>query len=60
MYSFGMTTIFMYLASLTSFLLGVQFANFFVFGVAIGTLLFVAATAILLTMMGKRAERQDF
>ena len=60
MYSLGMATIFMYLASVISFLLGVQYQSFYYFGFGLGAVFFIAATAILLVMMGKRADKQDF
>lgn len=59
MYSIGITTTIMYVAALASILLALQYAEFFVFGLILGALLFAAATIILLTMAKKRADKKD-
>ncbi|MGI8469061.1 MAG: hypothetical protein ACR2N3_11490 [Pyrinomonadaceae bacterium] len=60
MRSIGMSTIFIYIASLISFALAIQYAGFFAVGMALGALLFIVATITLLTMMKKRADKEDF
>lgn len=60
MFSLGLATVFIYLASLTSFLLGIQYSGFFTIGMALGGLLFIVASATLIIMLRKRMDVQDF
>lgn len=60
MYSTGLATIFVYLASLVTFIFAMQFSGFFIPGVVLGALLFIAASATLLVMLRKRMDIQDF
>lgn len=60
MYSTGMVTIFLYIASVLSFLLGVQYREFFTLGFILGIVFFIIASGTLLVMMRKRMDKQDF
>ena len=60
MYSIGLATIFLYIASLISFLLGVQFPDYSKLGLGLSAVFFIVATGVLLVMMRKRMENQDF
>lgn len=60
MRSIGLRTVILYLASLVTFALAIQFANFFTPGLILGAVLFIAATIILLMTVRKRFEKQNF
>lgn len=60
MYSIGLATALLYIGSVISFLLGVQYENYYKLSFAFGALFFVVATGALLLMMRKRMEKQNF
>jgi hypothetical protein len=60
MYSISFATIFLYIASVLFFLLGVQYKEFFTAGFSIGALLFLVATGTLIVILRKRMEKQNF
>ena len=60
MYSIGLSTALLYIASVASFLLGVQYKDYFKTAFILGGALFVIASVALLLMMRKRMEKQNF
>jgi hypothetical protein len=56
MFTVGFGTIFLYLLSLTLFLLAAFYQNFFVIGVALGALFFVIPSLIIGIMVKMRME----
>ena len=60
MFATGLITAFLYLASLITFLLAMQFPERFTWGFALGGLFFIVATGMLVLMMRKRMEKQNF
>jgi hypothetical protein len=60
MYSIGLATSLLYLASLITFLLKVHYGDAFPYGLGLSALLFIVATVALLVMMRKRMEKQNF
>lgn len=60
MYSIGLATVFLYITSLISFLLGVQYENYVKPSFVLGALFFIVASGALLLMMRIRMEKQDF
>lgn len=60
MFAKGLVTAFLYLASLITFLLAMEYTERFTWGFALGGLFFVVATGMLVLMMKKRMEKQNF
>lgn len=60
MYSIGLATVFLYIASLISFLLAAQFPDYYKPALVVSAVFFIAASGALLVMMRKRMEKQDF
>lgn len=60
MYSTAFATMFFYIASLISFLLGIQYEGYSKIALGAGFLFFVLGTVILLVIMRQRMEKQDF
>lgn len=56
MFSVGFGTVMLYLAALTCFLLAMFYQNFFITGLALGTLLFAVSSAIIGVMVKMRME----
>lgn len=56
----GLATAFLYLASLITFFLAVQFNENFTFGFALAGLFFLTATGICIFMLRTRMEKQNF
>ncbi len=60
MHSIGYATVFLYIASLITFLLAVEYDNLFKLFAALSGIFFLAASGALLVMMRMRMEKQNF
>ncbi len=60
MYSIGLATVFLYIASLISFLLAAQFPDYSRLALVLSAVFFIAASGALLVMMRIRMEKQNF
>ena len=60
MYSTGLATAFLYIASVLSFLFGAQYPEYYRLGMGLCIVFFIIATGTLLVMMRKRMEKQNF
>lgn len=60
MYSTAFATMFLYIASLVSFLLGVQFEDYSKIAIGASLMFFAVGTIVLLVLMRKRMEKQNF
>ena len=60
MNSIGLATVFLYIASIITFLLAVQYDDMFKIFIALSAIFFIAATGALLVMMRMRMEKQNF
>ena len=60
MHSMGMVTVFLYMASLISFLLAAQFPEYYKPALVVSAVLFIAASGALIVMMRIRMEKQNF
>jgi hypothetical protein len=60
MHSIGYATIFLYIASIITFLLAVQYGDMFKLFAGLSALFFIAATGTLIVMLRIRMEKQNF
>jgi hypothetical protein len=60
MHKIGFITAFLYIASLITFLLAVQYDDMFKIFAALSAIFFIAASGALLVMMRMRMEKQNF
>jgi len=60
MHSIGLATTLLYIASLITFLLAVQYDDMFKIFAALSALFFIAASGALLVMIKIRIEKQNF
>jgi hypothetical protein len=60
MHSIGLATAFLYIASLITFLLAMQFDHLFKIFAALSAIFFIVASGALLVMMRIRMEKQNF
>jgi hypothetical protein len=60
MRSIGFATIFLYIASIISFLLAAQYPDYYKPALVVSAVFFIAASGALLVMMRIRMEKQNF
>ena len=60
MNSTGLATVFLYIASIISFLLAAQFPDYSTAALVVSAVLVIAASGALLVMMRIRMEKQNF